>query len=247
MPTRKINLDALKNIDEELIRLGKPPKEPTEEQPAPAAPAKRKRGRPRKNPLKEQEEALAALFDDEDDDENIYFDGGVLGEGGEEQLMAQDPEVKKRKVNKIGIINDLRKKLNAVGSGLKPHIEHEEDKLDAEIDLLNSEINARRGDAAVKQITLMLMPIIEQIVDRTVPKDKFDVTGLQKEVHDNWEILDEACKHISILHRDWFEVSPYAEWAKGVYTCAFSRNMKNQMQRKRMTERQDDNSESEEE
>ena len=244
MPTRKIDLSKLTgNIDDELIKLNREPIEKDQE-PLSSEKPKRKRGRPRKNPLPKEEPApVFDLYDNgEESDPDQYEQGFAMFDPEPE-----DPEARKRKVNKIGIIHELRKKLNAVGSGMQPHIDHNEDDLNAEIELLNSEINARRGDAAVKQITLMLMPLIEQIVDRMVPKDKCDVTGLQKEVHDNWEILDEACKHISILHRDWFEVSPYAEWAKGVYTCAFSRNMKNQMQRRRMTERQDDNSDSDEE
>lgn len=230
MPPRTIDLPALKgrDIDRELTELTRPAPDARPAPDEPQAEKKKKRGRPRKKPEPEPEPEEPEEWDDYMGEPEEF---GMVGADVllTTQMSAED---KKRKINKIGIIHDLRAKLYAVGSGMKPHVEQTDEMLDAEIDLLNSEINSRRGDAAVKQITLMLMPLLEQLIDRAVPKDKFDVTGLQEEVNENWEILDDACKHISILHRDWFEVSPYAEWCKGVYTCAFSRNMKNQMRRR---------------
>lgn len=230
MPKRTIDLGALggeeKPLDfqQQMINLTRGNKQPTQ-----AAPVKRGRGRPRKNPIPEPPSESESSESESSGEEPEKHNAGAT-EG--------DPDENKKKINKIGIITDLRKKLNAIGTGMRPSIGHSIEELDAEIDVLNSEINSRRGDAAVKQITLMLMPLLETLVKASVPPDKFDITGLQEEVNDNWEILDDACRHIAILHRDWFEISPYAEWCKGVYTCAFSRNMKNQM-KKRMPQQEE--------
>lgn len=220
MPKRTVDFSG-KSFQQQMIDLtrGDKQKEPLPKE----QPPKRGRGRPRKNPLPEPEP-------DPDELESSSEESSM--EAVVPHTSSEDSDEQKKKINKIGIITDLRKKLNAVGTGLRPSVDCTMEQLDGEIDVLNSEINSRRGDAAVKQITLMLMPLIEKVVALSVPPQQFDVTGLQEEVHDNWEILDEACQHIAILHRDWFEISPYAEWCKGVYTCAFSRNMKNQMKRR---------------
>lgn len=227
MSKRTIDFGALladekppaRNFQQEMINLTKGAKSSTTSS---AQPVKRGRGRPRKNPLPPPPEPESESESSSSSEESSV-EKHVLSTGGDDD--------QKKKINKIGIITELRKKLNAVGTGMNPGIHHTMEQLDAEIDVLNSEINSRRGDAAVKQITLMLMPLIEGLVKASVPPDRFDVTGLQEEVNDNWEILEDACQHIAILHRDWFEISPYAEWCKGVYSCAASRNLKNQQKR----------------
>lgn len=149
---------------------------------------------------------------------------------------SEERDERKSKQAKIVIIERLQKQLGAVGTGLRPTMYDSIEDLDAEIDALNSDLNTKRGDKAVKKLTLMLMPLIELAVDKMVPKEKFDLSTyrhLKEEVEDNWEMFEEAVQHIAILHSSWFAVTPYHELASSTYACAMSVNAKNQAYRAR--------------
>lgn len=146
-------------------------------------------------------------------------------------------EDRKAKTAKITIIERLQKQLGAVGTGLRPTMFNSIQELDDEIDALNTDLNVKRGDKAVKSMTLMIMPIIEMIADRLAPKDKLDLSSyrhLKDEVNDNWEMFEEAATHIAILNSGWFAVTPYHEFASATYACAISVNAKNQMYKKKL-------------
>jgi len=143
----------------------------------------------------------------------------------------EDKDERKRKQSKISIIERLQSQLNAVGTGLRPTLFNSEQELDDEIDALNNDLNVKRGDKAVKKLTLMFMPMIEIVADMFAPKDKLDLSTyrhLRDEVEENWEMFEEAAQHIAILHSGWFAVTPYHEFAGATYACAMSVNAKNQ-------------------
>lgn len=147
-----------------------------------------------------------------------------------------DGEERKIKAGKITVIERLSKQLGAVGTGLRPTQFNSIQELDDEIEALNSDLNVKRGDKAVKKIAMMLMPLIEMVVDKLAPKDKLDLTTyrhLKDEVEDNWEMFEEAATHIAILNAGWFAVTPYHEFASCTYACAMSTNAKNQAYRAR--------------
>lgn len=179
---------------------------------------KRARGRPRKEPLPS---ALEPGPEPEPEPEQA----AAPAEGGAD------------KADLIRIINDLKKKLNAVGSGLVPSFGHSVEELKAEVDLLNADLNSKRGDQAVKALILYAMPLIELAISRAVPQSQFDVSSryhLKTEVEENWVIFEEAATHIAILHAKWFQVGPYATIAKATAACAASCNAKNQAVRAKL-------------
>ncbi len=153
------------------------------------------------------------------------------------QTASDEPaEDRKAKTQKIMIIERLQKQLGAVGTGMRPTMFNSIQELDDEIEALNSDLNVKRGDKAVKSMTLMIMPIIEMMADKFAPKDKLDLSSfrhLKDEVNDNWEMFEEAATHIAILNSGWFAVTPYHEFVSATYACALSVNAKNQAIKKR--------------
>jgi len=180
----------------------------------PGRKVKRARGRPRKEPLPAAPEPEP-----------------------EQQEPEQAGEQPAEKADLIRIINELKKKLNAVGSGMVPGFGNSVEELKAEVDVLNADLNSKRGDQAVKALILYAMPLIELAISRAVPPGQFDVSSkyhLKSEVEENWVIFEEAATHIAILHAKWFQVGPYATIAKATAACAASCNAKNQAVRARL-------------
>ncbi len=134
----------------------------------------------------------------------------------------------------IAIIQGLKKKLNAVGSGLEPSLQNTVEELQEEVDLLNNDLNAKRGDQAIKSLILYAMPVIETLIDRMVPKEKLDVSSkftLTEEVKNNWAMFEDAATQIAINHASWFAVGPYGEIAKATAGCALSADAKNKAEK----------------
>lgn len=145
---------------------------------------------------------------------------------------------------RIGIIEDLRKKLRAYGTGKSFKLGmtlHDPKKLgkmvidmDSEIALINSEINCRRADGVAKAMLVGAMPYIEMAIKSAVSPEDFDPTGLQKEVENNFELFEEACTQLAIMHRDWVAVGPLPEIMRNVGLCANSCDYKNKKERERI-------------
>lgn len=136
----------------------------------------------------------------------------------------------------IRIIQELKKKLGAVGSGLEPTLQNTVEELQEEVDILNNDLNSKRGDQAIKTLILYAMPVLETIIERMVPKDKLDVSSkyhLSDEVKNNWAMFEDAATQIAIMHASWFAVGPYGEIAKATAACAISADAKNKAEKLR--------------
>lgn len=136
----------------------------------------------------------------------------------------------------IRIIQQLKKKLGAVGTGLEPTLSNTVEELQEEVDILNNDLNSKRGDQAIKSMIMYAVPVLEMLITNFVPRDKLDVSSkftLTEEVSNNWAVLEDAATHIAILHESWFAVGPYGELAKGIAGCALSADAKNKAARKR--------------
>lgn len=208
------------NIDDKIVNLDighDDDDDDNNEEEAPTIEVKRGRGRPRKL---HGTEKLAA----------------EMATPAAQPQSEDTSEDRKAKAAKIVIIERLQTQLGAVGTGMRPTMFNSLQELNDEIEALNSDLNVKRGDKAVKSMTLMIMPIIEMLADRIAPKDKFDLSTyrhLKDEVNDNWEMFEEAATHIAILNSGWFAVTPYHEFVSATYACALSVNAKNQMYKKR--------------
>lgn len=137
----------------------------------------------------------------------------------------------------IRIITELKKKLGAVGSGLVPTLSHSVEELQEEVDLLNHDLDSKRGDQAIKSLMLYAMPVLEMFITQMVPKDQVDVSTkfhLKNEVEENWVIFEEAAQHIAILHSEWFAVGPWGTLAKATAGCVASCDAKNKAYRARL-------------
>jgi hypothetical protein len=137
----------------------------------------------------------------------------------------------------IRIITELKKKLGAVGSGLEPSLSHSVEELQEEVDLLNHDLDSKRGDQAIKSLMLYVMPVIEMVVTQMVPKDQLDLSTkyhLKNEAEENWVVFEEAAQHIAILHAEWFAIGPWGTLAKATAGCALSCDAKNKAYRARL-------------
>lgn len=137
----------------------------------------------------------------------------------------------------IRIITELKKKLGAVGSGLEPSLSNTVEELQEEVDLLNHDLDSKRGDQAIKSLIIYAMPLLEMAISQMIPKEQFDVSSkyhLKNEVEENWVVFEEAAQHIAILHAEWFAVGPWGTLAKATAGCAVSCDAKNKAYRARM-------------
>lgn len=135
----------------------------------------------------------------------------------------------------IRAINEMRDKLNAIGTGMVPSTKYSLESLKAELDLLNSEVDQGRGNNAMKSLMCdAIAPALEYITAATVPKEQLDLEGLPAEVRANWnEVFHRAAMQIAINHPYLFSVGPVTDMLQGMAGCAASRNAKNQMRRMR--------------
>ncbi len=137
----------------------------------------------------------------------------------------------------IRIITELKKKLGAVGSGLEPSLSHSVEELQEEVDLLNHDLDSKRGDQAIKSLILYAMPVLEMMITQMVPKEQVDVSTkfhMKNEVEENWVIFEEAAQHIAILHAEWFAIGPWGTLAKATAACVASCDAKNKAYRARL-------------
>jgi hypothetical protein len=219
MTEENVNTDKIVDFD-----IGRDDDDDVDDK-APTTPTTTRRpGRPRK--VLTGTAKLAAAMAEQPPPVAASSTGGDSDDAGERKLKTQ----------KISIIDRLQKQLGAVGTGMRPTMFNSIEELNDEIEALNNDLNTKRGDKAVKTATLMIMPLIELLVDRLAPKDKFDLSTyrhLKDEVDDNWEMFEEAATHIAILNAGWFAVTPYHEFVSATYACAISVNAKNQMAKKR--------------
>lgn len=142
----------------------------------------------------------------------------------------------RKKVTCIRQIGELQKKLGAVGSGLRPTTFDTLETLQAEVQLLNENINSRRGDAAIKGLIIVAMPYIEKAITSAAPREQLDVSSyfhLTDEVKENWTIFEGAATQISIMYGEWFSVNPFVDLAKCTYACIDSVDAKNKKMRER--------------
>jgi len=210
-----------------------------------AAGTKKRRGRPRKVQFSDSE----AEGEAESDVAVQVSSAGATGEGAEQSTGGGIasffgfggsggtgvPVDEDKRPNMVRIIKELKKKLGAVGSGMEPTLAHSEAQLQAEIDLLNEDLNGKRGEKVVKSMVLGLAPILEMVVARLVPPQTMDLSStvrLRDEMENNWEVLEEAATHLAILHGDWFTINPYWDLGNGIMACVSSCNMKNQAARR---------------
>lgn len=152
-----------------------------------------------------------------------------------------EAERMKRLAKKRTMAIQLKKKLNAVGTGLNVETCQDESLLDAEIEALDNDINQKRGNKAIKGTFLFFVEIIEKVASATIPGDQLDIgkypfsVHLKQEVSENWELFDEAAQHLAIRYADWFSVGPIGELGQGLAGCVNSCNNKNQARRKEIT------------
>lgn len=111
--------------------------------------------------------------------------------------------------------------------------EHSLKQLEAEIELLNNQINAARGDNSIKTLAITVIApsisaLVHEVMRRIDAEKTIDLTGYDREVAENWDVLfADAAAQISINNPSWFASSPWAVMAEGALLCGVSANMKN--------------------
>ncbi len=194
----------------------------------PPKPAKKKRGpgRPRKRPPTPPPEPVHAP--------------APMPAGLPTDDAPLDSDAKAAIADKVGIIrkiNLLKSKLNAVGTGMVPDASMPLAMLEAELQMLSSEVDMRRADGVLEHMfKKTIPPLIMQaaaIADPT--KATVDLDNFDKEVDENWDLMfKDAIIQLSIMYGDWFSVGPLATVGKNLGECALSANAKNQARKKFM-------------
>ena len=194
----------------------------------------KRRGRPPKNPEPEPEpEQEVAPIQDSPQTASIF--SSLLGLGGGPEQPPTQEEINAKHAKLVRVAQGLKGKLGAIGSGMT-----EEDmaaatttdaQLEAEIALLNSDLNSKRADKGIQGIFLFAADLIEGFSSRFVPNERMDLSThfhLSAEVKNNWDdMFKETATHLAILHGDWFAVNPYLSGAQAMAACMASCNEKN--------------------
>lgn len=151
-------------------------------------------------------------------------------EGPEDEV--DDDRTELNRLRNIAL--ELKKRLHVTGSGRDLGASNwSVPDMKAEVDLMNSQINSRRGDEGSKLFfTELVAPALMKLIDNFVPdKETLDVTTkfqLNDEIKNNWAIFDDAVTQIAINHSAWFSVNPYMAVVKSTGQCIKSCNEKNQ-------------------
>lgn len=188
-------------------------------------------GRPRKQKLDTESETAPAADEPEQDPDDVPRVASVAP-------VEDDKETLKR-VKLVDQINTMKKRLNAVGTGMEPNAAlHSLSELKAEFELLNQQVNSRRGDDALRNLTCtVIAPALTVVAEKVgdfiernhgLPRP-IDLEGLDKEVYNNWEdMFQEVAVQIAINHPEWFSHGPLVTYVEAIMSCAASANMKNQ-------------------
>lgn len=246
------------NADEQLRNIGKAPNRFA----VPPGEKKRRPGRPRKNkePIVEEPEPAVDFEIGEDPDDVAppappptkqrrersrprIIEADEEDEPQEEKPPAGEKDTLSKRLEACSIIGQLKKRLNAVGSGMTPNADvHTLYQLQKEIELLNSQINASRGDNSFKTLAIAVVApavsaVVSEVFKRIDAEKTVDLTGYDREVADNWDVLfADAAAQISINNPTWFAASPWAVMFEGAVLCGVSTNMKNAAAAKQQAE-----------
>jgi hypothetical protein len=233
--------DQLRDIGKAPNRFAAPPA-------AGAGAKKRRPGRPRKNKEKLNDPPPPPPVVEEPDDFEIGEDPDDAPPPrtppdsppplSQKQQQRKKPDdgagTLSKRLEACSIIEQLKKRLNAVGSGMQPDAaEHSLKQLEAEIELLNNQINAARGDNSIKTLAITVIApsisaLVHEVMRRIDAEKTIDLTGYDREVAENWDVLfADAAAQISINNPSWFASSPWAVMAEGALLCGVSANMKN--------------------
>lgn len=119
-------------------------------------------------------------------------------------------------------------RLNAVGTGLDPDSgSYTREQLQTEFDLLNAEVNERRGDKAVRGLFDWAVPFVQSALQSTGRVDVESKYKLVDEVKGTPELFDEALEQLAVKYGGWFAVGPESALVQALGTCVDSVNRKN--------------------
>lgn len=211
-----------------LAKLGERFKQRQKEQAQAQAeqPKKRGPGRPPKKPQEPEKKKKKKPEPEESDSDSDDSDSADDDADAKEKMT--------QKLSLVRKVEQMKKKLGAYGTGLKPSTKCSTKQLQEELHLLNMEVNERRGVGTIERIIVDgVAPAAEMGADALVPKEDLDLTGLRDEIKDNWkDYFAEPAEQYAINHPELFEVGPLAELCKAFAMAAISRNTKNQLERK---------------
>ncbi len=213
-------------LDDELRNIGK-----TAPAPAPAAAKppnkfakKRGRGRPRKEPIDVhprndlEEEQLPTEFDDP----RAMEEGGVPAQADVSSIEERIAACLK--------IEQLGKRLGAVGTGLQPnpHV-HPLSVLEDEITLMNAQIGGLHAERVIKLVaTKFVAPLIVNVYTAVASavstEPPLDLSLFPDEVSNNWDTMfGDAAAQIAINNPIAFgKKGPYLAFIEGAVYCAAS-------------------------
>ena len=230
------------DLEAQMLNIGRVPLSQTSQvgQPPRARPTPKRRGpgRPKKPkaapPPAPQPEVT---FDDDDIPQGQSTETGESEQAttGEEEPKIDDSfEARRVLCEKI---ESMRARFGGRGTGLVPDPQrHSVIVLQAELDVLNQQVDCRRGEKTIRLVTVtfiapvltMIADMFGQAVEKTGKPRPFDLDGLSKVVSEDWDhLFADAAAQIAINNPSFFSTSPVVQFGEGMLGACFQTNLMN--------------------
>lgn len=234
-------------LEAQMLNIGRVPLSQTSQvgqpnQPPRARPTPKRRGpgRPKKpKAVPPQASQPEVTFDDEDDIPRTQLtetgeSEQVTTVGEEEPKIDDSFEARRVLCEKI---ESMRTRFGGRGTGLIPDPQrHSAIVLQAELDVLNQQVDCRRGEKTIRLVTVtfiapvltMIADMIGQAVEKSGKPRPFDLDGLSKVVSDDWDhLFADAAAQIAINNPSFFSTSPIVQFGEGMLGACFQTNLMN--------------------
>ena len=224
-------------LEAQMLNIGRTPQSGQSGQPPRARPTPKRRGpgRPKKpKAVPPQASQPEVTFDDDNDIPREPEPTGTTTEGEEEPKIDDSFEARRVLCEKI---ESMRTRFGGRGTGLVPDPQrHSVIVLQAELDVLNQQVDCRRGEKTIRLVTVtfiapvltMIADMIGQAVEKSGKPRPFDLDGLSKVVSEDWDhLFADAAAQIAINNPSFFSTSPVVQFGEGMLGACFQTNLMN--------------------
>lgn len=231
------------DLEAQMLNIGRVPLSQTSQvgQPPRARPTPKRRGpgRPKKPKAVPPPQASQPEVTFDDDDDIPRTQPPETGEP-EPEPATEEPKIddsfEARRVL-CEKIESMRTRFGGRGTGLVPDPQrHSVIVLQAELDVLNQQVDCRRGEKTIRLVTVtfiapvltMIADMIGQAVEKSGKPRPFDLDGLSKVVSEDWDhLFADAAAQIAINNPSFFSTSPVVQFGEGMLGACFQTNLMN--------------------
>lgn len=227
-------------LEAQMLNIGRVPQSQISQvgQPPRARPTPKRRGpgRPKKPKAAPPPAPQSEVTFDDDDDIPRESEQAPPPTTEEEEEPKIDDSFEARRVL-CEKIESMRTRFGGRGTGLVPDPQrHSVIVLQAELDVLNQQVDCRRGEKTIRLVTVtfiapvltMIADMIGQAVEKSGKPRPFDLDGLSKVVSEDWDhLFADAAAQIAINNPSFFSTSPVVQFGEGMLGACFQTNLMN--------------------